>query len=148
MLPLYHLDEMLNRALSRQGVATALWNALCAHQLSSDRSVYLIILHVLSNNEAALGLAQALNFHLDGKVDKMAVKRSSFVDQMWYSYYLGSAPCCQGLGYPPNYLFDQSSSPTGSDIRLEPPKFTIRDATMADLPFLVGQVYSTKRSYR
>lgn len=98
MLSFYHGVELLNLAFRRQGVATALWDALCAHQLTSDRDVYLIIWHVLSNNKAALGLAQALNFHLDGKVDKMAVKGSSFVDQIWYSYYLGSAPCCQGLG--------------------------------------------------
>lgn len=89
---------MAHLVYRRQGIASALWNALCAHQLTYDRSVYMVIYHVLSNNEAALGLATALNFNLDGKVDKMAVKGAAFVGQIWYSFFIGSAPCCQGLG--------------------------------------------------
>lgn len=91
------LDLHISFRFRRRGVATEIWRALCAHQLTYERQIYLVVCKVLSNNEAGNTFAKKLKLNLAGKLDKFAVKSDKFVDQCTFATFLGASPSLQGL---------------------------------------------------
>ena len=89
--------------------------------------------NLLSINAAAVGLAKALNFHHNGTLLELAVKDGTFVNSVWHSYFLGSAPALQGINFPDS-AEDYSPARSKMDLDLESPSFRIRDATFAGEP--------------